>query len=224
MYGKQEEALGYRKSHINKERLKAEHFEEENLMSDDFDEEDNSLFNKPYQLHIGCGSVKLPGWVNIDETFNSEITDLQLDVRNGLPFEDESCELIYHEHFLEHLPIEAGVNFLNECHRVLKKEGVMRIAMPSLDVLIEKSYSGNWREQDWIVTHCPFIQTKAEMFNIAFRWWGHQWIYDREELHRRLKEVGFTAIKDVGWGESQIQQLRNLETRKDSFLICEVTK
>lgn len=34
------------------------------------------------------------------------------------------------------------------------------------------------------------------------QWRGYQWLYNREELHRRLKEGGFTMIRDMEWGES----------------------
>lgn len=177
------------------------------------------------KLHIGCGQVKLAGWINIDESLNPGITDLELDITKGLPYDDNYCSLIHHEHFLEHLSATAGLNFLKECYRVLKSGGVMRIAMPSLDLIIEKSYLGNWKDQDWLkLPEYQFIQTRAEMLNISFRWWGHQWLYDREELHRRLREAGFTIIRDIEWGNSDIPELRNLETRKDSLLVCEVEK
>lgn len=183
------------------------------------------LFNKRNKLHVGCGQVRLEGWINIDESFTEGITDIQLDVTTGLPFEDKSCQIIYHEHFLEHLSAETGLKFVKECHRVLTKGGVMRIAMPSLDVIIEKCYLGQWRDQGWLKwPEYQFIKTRAEMLNIAFRWWGHQWLYDREELHRRLRDAGFSIIRDVEWGNSDIPDLRNLETRKDSLLICEVSK
>ena len=178
-----------------------------------------------HKLHIGCGAVKLAGWINIDESPHPGVTDLHLDITQGLPYHDNSCSLIHHEHFLEHLSAEAGLNFLKECYRVLKSGGVMRIAMPSLDLIIEKSYLGNWKDQDWLKwPEYQFIKTRAEMLNISFRWWGHQWLYDREELHRRLQEAGFTIIRDVEWGNSDIPELRNLETRKDSLLICEAEK
>ena len=97
--------------------------------------------------------------------------------------------------------------------------------MPSLEYTINKYCSDKWNDQDWLEwKEHRFIQTRAEMINIAFRWWGHQWLYDREELHRRLKEAGFTIIRDVEWGYSKIPELSNLETRKDSKLICEATK
>lgn len=193
---------------------------------DEDPEPSNSFpFKPPYKLHIGSGPVKLPGWVNIDMTVEPGITDLKLDISKGLPFEDNSCALIYHEHCLEHLPVKEGVEFLKECHRVLKKGGVTRISTPSLDVILQKCHEGNWRDQHWLQSsRYRSIQTKAEMLNAVFRWWGHQWVYDREELHRRLREAGFTQIKDVEWGMSEVEELRNRETRKDSLLICEAYK
>lgn len=182
-------------------------------------------FKRPYNLHLGCGTVKFQGWVNIDADALLETVDLAWDMVNGLPVEDSSCGLIYSEHLMEHLAVEDGVKFMRECRRALQPGGTMRVAMPSLDDMIEKSHNGNWREQDWLTwPEFQFIQTRAEMLNINFRWWGHQWLYDREELHRRLKEAGFLKIKDVNWRESEIPALRNLETRKDSLLICEAQK
>ena len=55
----------------------------------------------------------------------------------------------------------------------------MRIAMRSLDRIIEKSYLGNGKDQDWLKwQEDQFIKTRAEMLNISFRWWRHQWLYD----------------------------------------------
>jgi predicted SAM-dependent methyltransferase len=62
------------------------------------------------------------------------------------------------------------------------------------------------------------------MLNIAFRWWGHQWLYDKDELYRRLEEAGFKNICDCKWGESSNLELRKKESRKDSQLICEAIK
>jgi predicted SAM-dependent methyltransferase len=182
-------------------------------------------FVRPYKLHLGCGKVKFDGWINIDLNQKLDTVDIVWDVSDGLPFEDGSCKMIYHEHMLEHLSIEKGMFLLQECHRVLQVGGVLRVAMPSLDVLLEKANSENWRDQDWLTwPEYQFIQTRAEMLNISFRWWGHQWLYDREELHRRLHESGFRKVRDVEWGSSDIPELRKRETRKDSLLICEAWK
>lgn len=180
---------------------------------------------RPYRLHVGCGRIRLDGWVNLDSDPMLAEPDVLWDLRRGLPVPDGSCEAIYSEHVIEHIPVEDGVAFLRECHRALRPGGRVRIATPSLDEILEKSCAGDWRDQDWLSwPEFRFISTRAEMLNISFRWWGHQWLYDREELHRRLREAGFERIADARWGESQVPVLRGLETRLDSRLICEATK
>lgn len=177
-------------------------------------------FPKPYKLNLGCGTVRFDGWINMDENARLDTVDLVWDLRRGLPVESESCSLIYCEHLLEHLRVEDGLRFLGECKRALQPGGVLRIAMPSLDVIL----SGDWRDQDWLQwsKHGREVKSRAEMLNVAFRSWGHQYLYDREELHRRLSEVGFSRIVDCQLGESEHSELRNRETRKDSLLVCEV--
>lgn len=180
---------------------------------------------RPYRLHLGCGKVRFDGWVNVDADRSLRTTDIVWDLALGLPVEDASCALIYHEHFMEHLTVEQGLSHLRECRRALLPGGVLRIATPSLDFLIERLCAGDWREQDWLTwPEHRFIRTRAEMLNIAFRWWGHRWLYDREELHRRLRESGFPWVRDCEWGNSDVPDLRGRETRFDSILICEVER
>lgn len=182
-------------------------------------------FSPPYKINAGCGELYFDGWVNLDCNQALKHVDLQWDLSRGLPVPDASCTLIYSEHVLEHLSVEQGLVFLRDCRRALVPGGVLRTAMPSLDDMIEKSASGHWRDQAWLdEPQWRFIASRAEMFNIMFRWWGHQWIYDRDELYRRLREAGFEMIRDVAWGESTIDELRGRETRNNSLLICEAVK
>lgn len=180
---------------------------------------------RPLRLHLGCGPNYLAGWVNIDLNRKLKPLDLHWDLKDGLPVRDATCELIYSEHLLEHLPVDRAVALLSECRRALVPQGVVRIAMPSLEHLVAKYASPAWRDQEWLRWPAfQFVETRAEMLNLSFRSWGHRWLYDREELHRRLVEAGFVEIADVAWGESGHEGLRGLETRRDSLLICEAAK
>jgi len=134
-------------------------------------------------------------------------------------------QLIYSEHFLEHLGVEQAVETLRESYRVLKPGGVMRIATPDLAYLVGKYASDSWKDQDWITAYgYGWIKTRAEMLNICFREWGHQHLYDAEELERRLRETGFERIAPQEWNVSTEPELANRETRKDSRLIVEAVK
>jgi predicted SAM-dependent methyltransferase len=179
------------------------------------------------KLHIGCGTNYFEGWINIDNNSDNNIQklDINFDLRNQLPFIDNSVDFIYNEHFLEHLTVEEGLKTLKDFKRVLKPGGVLRIAMPDLESSVKEYYNPDWKSNPTIKKFgLEFIQTKAELINISFRWWGHKWLYDWEELERRLKEAGFTKIKRCTIKESDYEQLKGLETRDESTLIAEAVK
>ncbi|MDY9922730.1 class I SAM-dependent methyltransferase [Methanobacterium sp.] len=173
------------------------------------------------KLNIGCGNAKLLGWVNIDIEPGA---DLVIDVTKGLPFDDNTVELIYNEHFIEHLDYEEGHEILREFYRVLKKDGILRIATPDLDYILEK-YSDDWKNQNWLSwPEYQFIETRGQMINISFRFWGHKYLYNEEDLKDSLIKSGFKSLSRCKLNESKYQELKNLETRKDSMLIYEAKK
>jgi predicted SAM-dependent methyltransferase len=178
----------------------------------------------PLKVNVGCGQEPFPGWTNLDLDPGSR-ADIVWDVTDGLPFPDGSCAFIYSEHFLEHLPVQGGVRFLKECHRSLQENGVLRVAMPSVQEVVRQYYENDWANKPWLEKYgYTWIKTRAEYINIGFREWGHQWLYDAEELDRRLREAGFSQIDAVAWGESKYAELRSRETRKETLLLMEATK
>ena len=180
--------------------------------------------NFPLKVNVGCGNAPFPGWINLDLDPGTK-ADILWDVTDGLPFPDDSCAFLYSEHFLEHIPVREGVRFLSECRRSLQPGGVVRIGMPSAQAHISEYHENVWGKQPWLEKYgYGGIKTRAEYINICFRDWGHQWLYDLEELDRRLREAGFNQIESVGWGESKYPELTKRETRAETLLICEATK
>jgi predicted SAM-dependent methyltransferase len=173
------------------------------------------------KLNVGCGKVKLPGWVNIDIEPDA---DLVIDVRKSLPFDNNSVGYIYNEHVLEHFTYEEGDKVLKEFERSLKPGGVLRIATPDLDYIIEK-YSADWKNEEWLSwAEFEFIKTRGQMLNICFSWWGHKYLYNEEDLRNKLIKTGFRRIVRSEWNKSKYPELSGLETRKDSKLILEAEK
>lgn len=178
-------------------------------------------------LNVGCGTDYKKGWINIDNNSDNNIKklDLNWDMRHSLPFPENSVDFIFNEHFIEHLTVEEGQIAIKDLMRVLKPKGVMRIATPDLEVTIDKYLNLPIEKDQTLKTfNLDFIKTRAERINIGFRWWGHKWIYDWEELERRLKEAGCVKIKRAQLRESRYEKLSNLEIREESTLIAEVTK
>ena len=116
--------------------------------------------NPVKMLNLGCGTRYHPDWVNLN--FTSTGPDvIAHNLYNGIPFNGESFEVVYHSHLLEHFPKNYAPTFLKECHRVLKPGGIMRIAVPDLEQIarsyvyfLEKSLQGDLEAQkryEWIM-------------------------------------------------------------------------
>jgi SAM-dependent methyltransferase len=53
----------------------------------------------------------------------------------GIPFKDNSFEVVYHSQVLEHFQKENAPFFIKECYRVLKPGGILRVVTPDLENL-----------------------------------------------------------------------------------------
>ena len=145
------------------------------------------------KLHFGSGPNHKPGWVNIDLDRRA---DLQLDLREDLPFRDGSVGIIYSEHFFEHLEYPREVNhLLREARRVLKPGGVFSVGVPDTEFALrayvfsrEEFFRIN-KERGW---HPPWCRTRMHQINYHFRQAGeHKWQYDLETLAQVLTDAGF---------------------------------
>jgi cephalosporin hydroxylase/predicted SAM-dependent methyltransferase len=84
------------------------------------------------RLNLGCGSQVHPEWTNVD-IMPRHPGVINHDLNKQLPFADDSFEVVYHSHVLEHLTKEQGKAFLAECFRVLKHGGILRVVVPDLE-------------------------------------------------------------------------------------------
>lgn len=160
---------------------------------------------RPYQkyqnqnqlkLNIGCGKNSKLGWVNIDLKPTAELT---LDVREPLPFSNNSCSVIYSEHFLEHLEYPGhAYAFLKECYRVLEPGGEFRFAVPDTEWPIAEYLglrSDGYFEMAKKKWHPNWCVTRMEHINQHFReYHDHKFAYDYETLEYVLSEAGFSMV------------------------------
>jgi SAM-dependent methyltransferase len=60
------------------------------------------------------------------------------DLTRGIPLPDESADVVYHSHVLEHIDREKVAAFQAEVRRVLKPGGVQRVVVPDLEILVRR--------------------------------------------------------------------------------------
>jgi SAM-dependent methyltransferase len=78
------------------------------------------------RLNVGAGETYIPGFHNIDISPDADITiDLN---REQLPFEDDSVDLVFSYHTLEH--VQEYLFALGEIHRVLRPGGRFLLGVP----------------------------------------------------------------------------------------------
>ncbi len=134
------------------------------------------------KINLGCGERKLEGYINIDLR-QTPATDLVCDITEGLPYANNSVELIETYHFIEHISENEAVKLLRECHRVLIPEGKIIIECPDLDQAMREYLTGN--DQRLLS-----IFGRQRGFGDA-----HLWGYNFKRLKRLLERVGFRDIK-----------------------------
>ena len=173
----------------------------------------------PCALHIGCGPNKKPGWVNIDL---GKDADIRLDLRERLPFPDNSVNMVYSEHFFEHLSLEEGNRFLRECLRVLVPGGRFSVGVPNAQLCLQ-DYVIDDRDE-WLKVrdryHPKWCSTPMHSVNYFFRQDGeHKYAYDAETLIELLRDCGFSDVHVRPWDATL-----DLEARRDGTLYVEGKK
>jgi len=83
-------------------------------------------------LNIACGSRYHKDWINID--FYPQENVSKANILKGLPFDNDSFDVVYSSHFLEHLTPEQADFVLSEIYRILKPSGgIIRVVVPDLE-------------------------------------------------------------------------------------------
>lgn len=81
-------------------------------------------------LDFGCGETPQPGYEGVDLYSKAAVHKVNL-FQMPLPWKDESVGGIWCSHFIEHIPQHTRWAFFNECWRIMKPDGVMRIFVPN---------------------------------------------------------------------------------------------
>ena len=169
------------------------------------------------KFHIGCGGAVLKNWLNAD--LDPADDSLFIDARKKLPFDDCTFDYLFSEHLIEHLDYREGIYFLQECFRIIKPCGTIRVATPDLLFLIEL-YTAEKNElqeryiawaADAFLPDIPVVQD-THVINNFFCNWGHKFIYDFKALQDTMKRAGFVNIKPCAVGISDHVELSGVES------------
>ena len=202
------------------------------------------------KLNLGCGNRAVNGWVNVDHALGARLAKLPFfnrinqklnllsltwdknivihDLRKRFPWKENSVDVIYSSHTLEHLSKKEGAFFLQECRRVLKNHGLIRIIVPDFSILVSRYLNGEVRAEDFATVlvisyesdRDGFLRKKLAPFIRS----PHKCMYDKSLLEI-ITRLGFdTSLKAPL--ESEIADIQNIELpeRTNDVVIVEGRK
>lgn len=146
----------------------------------------------PLRVHLGPGQEHyIDGWTNVDANMFTARCDVWADMRNTLPFRDNSVDALYSHHVVEHLP-DLKAHF-RDALRCLRPGGTYRVAGPNGDSAIRKFVD---RDAAWFGDF-PNSRTSigGRFENFIFCAREHVTILTQSFLEEVMTEVGFTELR-----------------------------
>lgn len=197
----------------------------EDAYSETYDEQ--SLAQKRF-VNVGSGDFSHPYWTNLDFVSDwygprqKDVINFDLTKNKPLPFAENSLEIIYTSHTIEHVPFESSMNLFREAFKCLKTGGVLRVTTgPDADTDFRALQNG---DKDWFYwdgeyqRHGDVTKTfkiPPETAPLAERWLNHAFNelsyndltptnkkYTEAEILNLINEKGFPEV--LNWFESQI--------------------
>ncbi len=150
------------------------------------------------KVHLGCWHRFIPGFIHVDLcdlphiNYKSEIDRLPF-------FVDESLELIYCSHALEYFDREKAREVLKEWWRVLEPGGILRLAVPDFQALIN-IYQKTGDLDRVLGPLYGKMSIDAEHGPLTLY---HKTTYDKVSLSNILEECGFIKPRIWDWRETE---------------------
>jgi predicted SAM-dependent methyltransferase len=138
----------------------------------------------PIRLHLGCGPIDAPGFINVDLLEAPHIhVQRPLDDLSVIP--DGSVDLVYACHCLEHFGYRHTRTVLQEWVRVLRPSGTLRISVPDFATLARAYVQGT-----------PLGQVAGQILGGQdYRLNFHMAIFDEPHLSEMLRSVGLQNVR-----------------------------
>ena len=140
----------------------------------------------------------------------------QYNLKRGIPVKNETVDFIFSCHFIEHLSKNDASFLIGECHRVLKKGGIIRTVIPDLDYAINLLNNG---QKSKALNDYFFIE-EGEVTDFS----RHKYMYDFELFKNLLESKKFKNVCKCEFKEGKVPNIDVLDNRAKDSIYIEATK
>lgn len=178
-------------------------------------------------LNLGCGNRFHSFWTNVDFVSNNKNV-IAHNLLRGIPFADNLFDVVYHSHVLEHFSKADGELFLNECYRVLKPAGIIRVAVPDLEQIaieylknLDLAIQGDStavENYDWIVLELYDQTVRNESGGEMAKYICKKNIINEDYLYSRIGEEGRSLRNWYLQNQNEIHLSKVEGTSKNDFI------
>lgn len=144
------------------------------------------------KLHLGCGNKHIDGYINIDIRYLPGVDKVD-NVKSLRRFDDNSVEVIYACHVLEHQSRWDSKLILKRWFDILQSNGILRIAVPDFERIVD--YYKQYNDLDMLM---GLLYGGQDYDNDI-----HKCCWDFNRLSTILKEIGFVNIKRYSWRQTE---------------------
>lgn len=149
------------------------------------------------KLEIGPGPSKIgQDWTTVGDFAREGVVDhVCMWGHEPLPLKDNSFDLVYASHSLEHVPWYLVNDALSECFRVLAPGGKIEIHVPDFEYIV-KCYLEKKVGDPWIKFNNrehPLMWAASRVFSYGPTFSNyHKAAFDQDYLFHALTKAGFT--------------------------------
>ena len=211
------------------------------------------------RVNVGCGQTPTSGWKNYDNSIGVKLarhrvvtfllamskllnleqmqfvefcrkTDISwANACKWIPVPDESVEVLYTSHMLEHLDRDDLAGFLREAWRVLAPAGIIRIAVPDIRLHAERYIACGDADSFVAATHMTRTRPRTWREKLTYLYVGdrnHLWMYDGPSMSKLLQSFGFVDAQILPAGSTLISDPYplNLREREEESVYLEARK
>lgn len=161
------------------------------------------------RLHLGCGSVHLEGYLNIDGEYMRHDPNVIIhDITQPFALPDNCVDEILTVHVIEHISRQHIPPMFREFLRVCRPGGMVAMEWPDLLKMCQEVV----KNPDCFWTHDKRLvkRTISGIYGDSARYPDptmlHKWGYSAESMSRLLQDTGFsrTEIQPNHYGKSAI--------------------